>query len=94
MRLRETYNKRKQLIDIIAEEDISDFKEFLALLPNEEQKFFLRNDIIQLFKGFCIASEKTEEFMENSSIALFLRRVQELFVRDDHIALMFRFAIA
>ncbi|MDY6933417.1 MAG: sucrose synthase, partial [Spirochaetota bacterium] len=40
------------------------------------------------------ASEKTEEFMENSSIALFLRRVQELFVRDDHIALMFRFAIA
>ncbi|MDY6967820.1 MAG: sucrose synthase [Spirochaetota bacterium] len=93
MRLRDTY-KRKQLIDIIAEEDIYNFKEFLALLCNEEQKFFLRNDIIQLFKGFCIASKKTEEFMENSSIALFLRRVQELFVRDDHITLMYRYAIA
>ncbi len=79
---------------IINEQEQHEFKEFVASIAEHEGKFLLRNDILLIFKEYCETYNKNQEFLEKSSIALFLRKIQEVIVRSQFMVLMHRYGIA
>ncbi len=85
---------KKILSEIIEKKELNDFKEFIFILSKEEKEFLLRNDIILLFGEFCDANNKTNAFRESSSIAFFISRIQEVFLKDDCLVIMHRYSIA
>ena len=85
---------QNQITSIISKNNRVDFKEYFTLIANQENKFFLRNDVIQFFRQYCDANKKTKRFRESSSIFNFLKKIQELFPIDEHIAIMHRYAMA
>ena len=79
---------------LIAEEDRSAFREFIASVADSGIDIVLRNDIIQMYWQFRNKHDASEESQKSSSIFNFIKRAQELFLVDDHLALMHRYAIA
>jgi sucrose synthase len=83
-----------KLFDILKETDRKDFRNYIKLLSEQERCFFLRNDIVFYFRNYCDLNDKSSEFKEQSSMYLFLKKIQELFIHEDHIALQHRYDIA
>ena len=79
---------------LIRKNEHKDFKEFVSFVSNQHETICLRNGIIQLFREFCDRNRKTKKFQENSSLFHFLKNAQELFVTNEHLVLMHRWAIA
>jgi len=79
---------------IIRKNEHKDFKELVSFITSQHQKIYLRNGIIQLFREYCDQNQKTKKFRESSSLFNFLKKVQELFITKEHLALMHRYAIA
>jgi len=82
------------LYSIIKKKDHRDFKELVVFITDSKTPIVLRNGIILLFRQFCDKNSKSEAFSEKSSIFDFIKKAQELFLVDDHIAVMHRYAIA
>ncbi|MBW1699513.1 MAG: sucrose synthase [Deltaproteobacteria bacterium] len=78
---------------IITKNNKKDFKEIVFYFTSQKERIFVRNDIIQLFRQYCDVKKKTNKFREYSSIFTFLKRVQELFVCEDHIFINHRYAM-
>jgi sucrose synthase len=87
-------NAKHPLTGIMTKNDRKEFREYIAYLAGLEQKFFLRNEIIMAFRQYCDINAKNKRFRENSSIFDFIKKIQELFVNTDHIALLHRHDIA
>ena len=83
-----------KLSEILEDGDLLDFKNYIKLLISQERRFFLRNDIVFFFRQYCDESKKSAEFKESSSMQQFLRKIQELFIQGDRIALQHRYDIA
>jgi sucrose synthase len=79
---------------LIRKNEHKDFKEFISFVSNQQETICLRNGIIQLFREFCDKNQKTKKFRENSSLFHFLKKAQELFITNEHLVLMHRWAIA
>ncbi|RLB85257.1 MAG: sucrose synthase, partial [Deltaproteobacteria bacterium] len=82
------------LTSIIKKKNLSDFKELVFFITNQPDRIMLRNGVIQIFRDYCDQYNKTEKFRENSSIFAFIKKIQELFIEDNHIILMHRYSIA
>lgn len=83
-----------RLLDILENTELKDFRNYIKLICDQERHFFLRNDIVYYFRRYCDLNEKSSDFKERSSMCLFLKKVQELFIHDEHIALQHRYDIA
>ena len=79
---------------IIRKNEYKDFKELISFMSNQHQTIYLRNGIIQLFREYCDQNRKTKKFRENSSLFQFFKKAQELFITNEHLVLMHRWAIA
>ena len=79
---------------IITKSNRKDFREYIDHIASQREKILVRNDIVQLFRQYCDLEKKNKKFRENSSIFNFLKRVQELFVCEDHIFVNHRYAMA
>ena len=79
---------------IIRKNEHKDFKELVSFITSQHQKIYLRNGIIQLFREYCDQNQKTNKFRESSSLFNFLKKAQELFITQEHLVLMHRYAIA
>ncbi len=79
---------------IIREEDRKDFKEFIAFATGELKDIVLRNGILQLYRKYREQDLNAKKDLNRSSVFVFLKKAQELFVINDHLALMHRYAIA
>jgi sucrose synthase len=79
---------------LIRKNEHKDFKELISFVSNKHDTIYLRNGIIQLFREFCDKNQKTRKFRENSSLFHFLKKAQELFITNEHLVLMHRWAIA
>lgn len=82
------------LSSIIKKKDQSDFKNLISYISQSRTPIVLRNGIIQLFRRFCDENKKTKAFEQKSSVFNFIKKAQELFLVDDHVAVMHRHAIA
>ncbi len=85
---------KNALDKVVREDERLDFKEYISILTKEDRTLFLRNDILYHFRIYCDEKNKSQEFRENSSIFLFLKKVQELIVHNNRIALLHRHEIA
>ena len=85
---------KKILSGIINIEELNEFKEFVFVLSNDPGEFLLRNDIILIFNKYCEENNKSESFKESSSLYLFIKKIQEAFIRDDCLVIMHRYSIA
>lgn len=83
-----------ELDEILEKDERKDFREYIALLINQEQQFFLRTEILCRWRGYCDAKSKPPHFEDTSSISAFLKKVQELFILEDRIVILHRFEIA
>lgn len=79
---------------LIKKKDHKDFKAFIAFSADQPRRLLLRNDIIQLYRGYCDRERKNKQFREHSSIFNFIKKGQELIVDDGYLALLHRHAIA
>jgi sucrose synthase len=79
---------------MINEEDMTDLREFALFLAGMTETFLLRNEIGLAFEQYCRANKKKKEFIEKSSIAKFFGKIQELFLHEDAILMMYRDAVA
>lgn len=79
---------------MITKANRKDFKEYIAFIASQKEKIIVRNDIIQFFRQYCDANKKNKQFREKSSLFNFIKKVQELFVCEEQIVLMHRFAMA
>ena len=82
------------LPDMITKANLKDFNAFIDLITSQKEKIFVRNDIIQFFRQYCDANNKTMRYREESSIFSFIKRIQELFVCESQVVLMHRYAMA
>ena len=82
------------LSSLITPKDRNDFKEFIALLNQQEGKFLLRNDIIMMFRHYCDLNKKPQRFREKSSLFNFIKKIQEFFFLEEHIVILHRHAMA
>ena len=79
---------------LIRKSEHKDFKEFISFMTNQHQTISLRNGIIHLFREYCDKNRKTKKFRENSSLYHFFKKAQEMFITNEHLVLMHRWAIA
>jgi hypothetical protein len=79
---------------IISEEDLTDLREFTSFLASMNRAFLLRNEIILALEQYCDAKKKKKIFREKSSIAKFFGKIQELFIYEETIVMMYRDAVA
>lgn len=82
------------LSELIDESEHQDFKDFIFIICQLENKYLLRNDILLKFREVCQEKGKEPEDMKDSSLALFLQQVPEMFIVEDAILLLHRHAIA
>jgi sucrose synthase len=82
------------LNSLIAEEDHKEFKELISFITDSGTDIVLRNGILQIFRQYSEKTKKPKQFRENASIFAFFKKAQELFIVDDHLALMHRYAMA
>jgi sucrose synthase len=82
------------LNSLIAEEDRKEFKELISFISGSGTDIVLRNGIIQLFRSYCDKYERLAPSQEKSSIFAFIKKAQELFIVENHLALMHRYAMA
>ena len=82
------------LNSLIAEKERKAFKELISSITDSGTDIVLRNGIMQLYRKFCDTYAKAETCRDDSSIYAFIKKAQELFIVDDHLALMHRYAMA
>lgn len=82
------------LNNFINKKELMDFREFVSLLSGHGGKFLLRNDLILVYHRFCDMKEKQGRAREESSIFSFIKKVQEIIIRENYIVIMHRYAIA
>ncbi len=82
------------LSEILTKADRKEFKEYVSLLQQQEEVFFLRNDILYWFRQYCQQNKKNGRFREKSSVFNFLKKIQELFQIEEHVAILHRYDIA
>ncbi len=78
---------------LFTEEDRMLFREFIFLIFEQNERFMLHNEINILFQEFCREREQVEP-NEERSLGRFVLKVQEIFIVDDHLIIMHRYAIA
>lgn len=82
------------LVSIIKKNYLDDFREFVFFITSQYGEIMLRNDVIQMFRDYCDRNDKTKIFSEESSLFNFFKKIQELFIADNHIIIMHRYSIA
>ncbi len=78
------------LNELIKKKDKKNFKLFLDMIANDECKHFMQADIRLLFIDFCDAQKKANRFRQDSSMADFFSKVQEMITGETNIIVMYR----
>ncbi len=79
---------------LIPENEQKDFADFIFVLKNTDQQYFLRNDIWLEWVQWCRDNGKDREFGESSRIAKFLNRVPEILFMENLVLILHRYTLA
>jgi sucrose synthase len=82
------------LNSIFTKKERKDFKEFAVFAANQSPHICLRNGIILLFHQYCGQHKKNNRFRQDSALFNFLKKAQELFINDEHLVMLYRYAMA
>ena len=84
----------KSLNEIIDEKDINSFRYFIYELSQPEKKFFLRNEVLQLFEKLSEDKKSGSLFNKGSSIYRFFNKTQEIILLENRAVFLYRREIA
>jgi len=79
---------------IINKKEFGLFRELIYKIAEESDRILLRNDLLLIYDEFLKDRGSQIKLKDTSSVYLFIRKVQELFVSEDYIILMHRYDIA
>lgn len=79
---------------VIESEEKQELKQFTHELHASDQRYLLRNDILNAFSSYCKKYEKSESFRENSRFTKLISYLQEIILEKESICLIIRPQIA
>ncbi|QIR40280.1 sucrose synthase [Tolypothrix sp. PCC 7910] len=79
---------------LLDSEEKSDLRSFISELRHQEKKYFLRNDIINVYSEYCSKYQKSEEFCSSSHLAQLIFYTQEIIQEDSNLCFIIRPKIA
>ncbi|BAY24285.1 sucrose synthase [Calothrix sp. NIES-2100] len=79
---------------VLNSEEKNDLRSLMSELRQQEKKYLLRNDIINLYSEYCSKYEKSEEFCNSSHLAKLIYYTQEIIQEDSNLCFIIRPKIA
>jgi len=79
---------------IIASEEKNDLRSFLSELRHQENRYLLRNDILNAYTEYCSKYQKPEEFYNSSNLGKLIYYTQEIIRENGSICIILRSKIA
>ncbi len=79
---------------VLNSEEKSDLRELISELRDSEQRYLLRNDIVNAFTKFCNKQEKGDRYCETSHLSKLIFYTQEIILEEESICLIVRPKIA
>ncbi|MFP4225141.1 MAG: sucrose synthase, partial [Desulfobacterales bacterium] len=84
---------RNIIAKLIPEAEQKEFADFLFILKNFDQRYFLRNDIWLEWLKWCRDHDKESEFTYNSKIAKFLNKIPEILFMENIALVLHRYTM-
>jgi sucrose synthase len=79
---------------LIASEEKIDLLQFLSELNDSENRYLLRNDILNGFESYCKKYDKPESFYTTSNLSALVYYTQEVILEGESLCLVYRPKIA
>ncbi len=83
-----------ELIQNAIAEEKNDLRSFISELRHQENRYLLRNDILNTYKDYCAKYQKGEEYYNSSNLGKLIYYTQEIIREDGSIYLILRSKIA
>ncbi len=79
---------------VLNSEAKNDLRQFIGELRSQEQKYLLRNDILNVFERFCQQKNHNEEYTATSYLSKLIYYTQEIILEKESICAIVRPNIA
>lgn len=79
---------------LLDSEEKNDFRSFMSELRLEEKRYWLRNDIINVYDQYCCKYDKSEQFCKGSNLGKLIYYTQEIIQEDTSFCFIIRPEIA
>ncbi|MDZ8050087.1 MAG: sucrose synthase [Aulosira sp. ZfuVER01] len=79
---------------VLESEEKTDLRSFISELRQQEKKYFLRNDIINVYSEYCSKYQKPEKFGSSSHLGKLIYYTQEIIQEDSNLCFIIRPKIA
>ncbi|MBD2196791.1 MULTISPECIES: sucrose synthase [Calothrix] len=79
---------------VLNSEEKSDLRSFISELRHQENKYLLRNDIINSYSEYCTKYDMSEEYRHSSHLAKLIYYTQEIIQEDSNLCFIIRPKIA
>ncbi len=79
---------------LLDSEEKSDLRSFISELRQQEKKYLLRNDIINVYSEYCSKYHKSEDFCTSSHLGKLIYYTQEIIQEDSNLCFIIRPKIA
>ncbi|WP_017651175.1 sucrose synthase [Fortiea contorta] len=75
-------------------EERSDLRSFVSELRQQEKKYLLRNDIVNVYNEYCVKYHKSEKFCSSSDLGKLIYYTQEIIQEESNFCFIIRPKIA
>lgn len=79
---------------VLNSDERTNLRQFVSLLRTTDKRYFLRNEILQLFSDYAQQYEKSDEFSKSSRLGKLIFYVQEIILDDESLCMIIRPTIA
>lgn len=79
---------------VLDSEERSDLRSFISELRQQEKKYLLRNDILNVYTEYCSKSQKPEDYYTSSELGKLIYYTQEIIQEDSNFCFIIRSKIA
>ncbi|AGY59080.1 sucrose synthase [Gloeobacter kilaueensis] len=79
---------------VIDSDERADLRQFIGLLYQQEKRYLLRSDILQIFSEYCASVGKEANFYNHSLLARLIYFTQEFIVENESLCLVIRPVVA
>ncbi|MBW4616270.1 MAG: sucrose synthase [Desmonostoc vinosum HA7617-LM4] len=79
---------------VLDSEERSDLRSFISELRQQEKRYLLRNDILNVYAEYCSKYQKPDKFYTSSNLGKLIYYTQEIIQEDSNFCLIIRSQIA
>lgn len=79
---------------ILDSDEKNDLRSLMSELRQQEKRYLLRNDILNVFSEYCSKSQQSENFYTSSQLSKLIYYTQEIIIEDSNLCFIIRSQIA